>query len=211
MTDAWKKLTQHRIPRRLVCAVTLSVLLACRTEHPSSFAGTPVLRDDTLWHFPSGATAATYLRAEVEYIGLLTDTTGRAYVLASGVECSHCDANLSVLLQAAGDVATPPDTPVPGWYPYPGELREETGTSRFRSRLFWGRCVRGRGPGVLQFATEFDSLGRQSRAVVRLTEIRDGRLVDDSLAYTPSIDTTVVARADRTACREIPPRVQWGL
>lgn len=197
--------------RRFLAMVTVFAMTACRMQEPSRYAGTPVIRDDTLWQFPSGATAATYLRAEFVYIGLLTDSAGNAYVLASGVECSGCDAGLSVLLQAADVVGTPPDAHVPGWYAYPGEIREESGVPSFRSRLFWGRCFPDRGPGLVQFATEFDTLGQPARALVRITEIRGGRLVDDSLAHAPSVDTTRSARGDGSRCQEIPPRVQWGL
>lgn len=204
MTRAWLKRLSCDVGRLLI-TVTVVALTACRTEAPSRYSGTPVIVNDTLWQFPSGATAATYLRAEFLFIGLLTDTTGHAYLLASGVECTHCDAGLSVLLQAVGDIGTPPATPVPGWYTYPGELLEQTGMPSFRSRLFWGRCLPNRGPGLVQFATEFDSVGQQTRALVRLTEIRDGRLVDDSLPNAPSIDTTRTADG-RRECREIPPQ-----
>lgn len=197
--------------RRLLRALSLFALGGCGAEAPNPYAGTPMLESDTLWRFPSGATAATYLRAEASYLGLLTDSTGRAFVLASGVECSHCDAGLSVLLQEAGTIGTPPDAPVPGWYVYPGEIREETGVPSFRSRLFWGRCLPGRGPGLVQLATEFDTLGRPARERVRLSEIRARGLVDDSVAPAAPVDRTLQASVDRGECREIPPKVQWGL
>lgn len=194
-----------------MCALVAGALGCCRAEASSPYTGTPVLENDTLWRFPSGATAATWLRAEAAFLGLLTESAGHAFLLASGVECSHCDAGLSVLLQAAGTVGTPPDTSVPGWYAYPGEIREETGLLTFRSRLFWGRCLPERGPGLVQQATEFDTLGRPARSIVRLTEIRGGRLRDDSLAPTAGVDATIQAGVDRGGCREIPPKPQWGL
>lgn len=197
--------------RALIGAIVAGALGGCRIEASSPYAGTPVLENDTLWRFPSGATAATWLRAEARFLGLLTDSAGHAFLLASGVECSGCDAGESVLLQAAGTVGTPPDMPVPGWYPYPGEIHEQTGHRSFSSRLYWGRCLPDRGPGLVQQATEFDTLGLPARSIVRMTEIRGGRLRDDSVPSAPGVDATIQGSVERGDCREIPPKPHAGL
>ncbi|MBA3890911.1 MAG: hypothetical protein H0X64_10285 [Gemmatimonadaceae bacterium] len=130
-------------------------------------------------------------------------------MVASGVECSGCDASLSVLLQAVGDTVGFLGRDTKGWYVYPGPIRNyETDSLLLVSRLFWGECREVGVPGLLQFATEYDSMGARHRDVFRSTEVRDGRLVDDSVMASPP-DTLVVRGAvSRGACREIPPREQ---
>lgn len=192
-------------------ALTAGVLLltvACETGVPDPYAGTPVVEQDTVWRFPSGATAVTTLQQEIQYIGTIQDERNGPYLVASGVECNFCDAGLSVLMKSVRDGNPPPDGPAPGWYAYPGDVTEMNGGLVFRSRLFWGRCLPERGSGLVQFATEFDTLGRQERHVVYVTEIRDGRLVDDSLMVRPPAVTDLEPRLADARCREIPPRPQ---
>lgn len=174
----------------------------------SLLAGVPAIVDDTLWRFPSGATVPSRLRAAITYIGRI-DGDGGPYLLASGVECSHCDAGLTVLLQPARDSVGYLEREVPGWYVYPGPIRD-TGTDSvmLASRLFWGHCLPGRAPGILQFATEYDTVGAVKRRIVRLTEVRNGSLAEDSITASPP-DTSAVRRPiDAGTCREIPPADQ---
>lgn len=177
-------------------------------ENDSLLAGVPAIVSDTVWRFPSGATVPSRMRAAIEYIGRI-DGEGGPYLLASGVECNYCDANLSVLLQAVSDTSGFLSRDVPGWYVYPGTIRSLgfDGVVDMESRLFWGECRADRGPGLLQIATEYDTPGR-GRRIVRLTEVRSGRLVDDSLG-PGGLDTAALRhRVESGRCHEIPPREQ---
>lgn len=174
------------------------------------FAGVPALVNDTVWRFPSGATVPSRLRAAIEYIGLI-DGEGGPYLLASGVECNYCDADLTVLLQPAADSVAYIERDMPGWYVYPGPIRSAgTDSVMLASRLFWGRCLSGRAPGLLQFATEYDSAGAVQRRIVRMAELRDGRVVEDSIVVSPPDTSDVRGPVDAGTCREIPPREQMS-
>ena len=194
--------------RPVIIAGALLLAAACESHVPDPYAGTPVVERDTVWRFPSGATAVTALQQEIQYIGTIPDATNGPYVVASGVECNFCDAALSVVIKSVRDGNPPPTGPAPGWYAYPGDLTDMGGMLVSRSRLFWGRCLPGRAPGLVQFATELDTLGRQARHVVYLTEIRKGRLIDDSLIVRPRAVTDLEPRLSDGQCREIVPRPQ---
>ncbi len=129
----------------------------------------------------------------------------------AGVECEGCDAGLSVLLRSVHDPAFDPSERNVGWYAYPGRiLHHEDETPILDSRLFWGRCLPGRGPGIVQFVTEFDSAGRRIRHLLRTSEIQRGRLVDDSIVQSPPTPTAVQAAVQARTCREVPPQQQYG-
>lgn len=192
-------------------AVAASVGIACRSpaEERRGYAGVPVVVADTLWRFPSGATVPSPLRTKLEYLGRIDDAGG-PYLVTAGFDCTACDAGPTVLLQTVvheqsdgGDV--------PGWYAYPGKIRSYHNDSiAMATRLFWGRCLPDRGPGLVQFATDHDSIGRPIRELVRLTEIRGGRLRDDSILVSPPTVAVLRPALRERACREIPPRDGYG-
>jgi len=175
-----------------------------------AFAGVPVIERDTLWRFPSGALLPTPLRAAVRYLGRL-DAEGGSYVLASGVECQDCDAGVSVFLQSVHEPAARLEQANPGWFSYPGPTRHfETEALMMDSRLFWGRCLPGRAPGLVQFATEYDTAGQRVRDLVRLAEVRGGRLVADSIVGASMRVDAVQAAVAARSCHEVPPVAQHG-
>lgn len=192
-------------------ALFLAGLAACTGRAEDPYAGTPTIEGDTLLRFPSGARYAGGLRNELTYLGRIYDDVGGTFLVMAGIECRDCDGGLTVLIRSVADSGAEPVFPTPGWYAYPGRLvHYDDERPMLESRLFWGRCLPGRGPGLVQFATEFDSVGERSRHVVHLTEIRNGRLVDDSIAVSrPSIATVRPAVA-AGACREVPARAQVG-
>ncbi len=200
----------------LVGFVVTCLMAACADQYGptpgSAFAGVPSLVDDTVWRFRSGVTVPSRLRTEIEYIGRI-DAEGGPYIVASGIECTGCDATRSVLLQPAVDSIGYLNDDFAGWYVYPGPIRSfemDPVETIITSRLFWGACVAGRAPGMLQFISEREMPGAPQRDLVRFTEIRRGRLVDDSTT-APTPDTSDIAGAVRAGrCHEVPPREQWS-
>ena len=201
---------------RLGLLIVLGAVLAagCR-RGDASYAGTPSVEGDTLLRFPSGAAYVSGMRSELSYLGQIPDGDRGPFVLVAGVECEGCDAGLSVLLRSvrdpafiSGDTSTERSA---GWYAYPGRiLHFDDGAPIIDSRLYWGRCLPDRAPGVVQFATDFDSAGRQVRSLVRITEIRRGRLVDDSILQSPPTPSAVQPALRAGTCREVAPREQHG-
>lgn len=191
----------------LACA---ALLAACAAEASDPYAGTPVVEGDSLLRFPSGARVAPGLHAELRYHGRLADAEGGPWLVTSGVQCEGCDAEPSVVLRS---VHAPPGAAweEPGWHAHPGRIvAYDTDRPMLESRLFWGRCLPGRPPGVVQFATEFDGTGRPARALVLLSEVRDGRLRADSLVQAPPAPSAVDAAVRAGRCREVAPEEQVG-
>lgn len=174
------------------------------------YAGAPVVEGDTALRFPSGVRVASGLRARLRYHGRLPDAAGGPWLVVSGVECDECDAGPSVLVRSVR-AAPGAAWEGPGWHAAPGRVISfDTDLPLLESRLFWGRCLPGRPAGVVQFATEFDSTGRATRALVLLSEVRRGRLHEDSIVQAPPAASAVEPAVRAGRCHEVAPEGQIG-
>lgn len=186
-------------------------IAGCTPGAEHTFAGTPVVEGDTMLRFPSGAVHASGIRAALQYLGRLEDVAGGPFLLTTGIECQDCDAGRSVVLRSARDAADRSGVRGPGWYAYPGRITHfDDERPLFDSRLFWGWCLPGRALGVVQFATEFDSLGRRVRDVVFLSEVRAGQVVDDSITTAPPGLGALWPARQAGRCREVKAEPQSG-
>ena len=194
---------------RLVVGLSVMIAAACQRSSDGPYAGTPSVEGDTLLRFPSGEAYVSGLRSSLAYLGRIPDQIRGPYLVVAGVECEDCDATLSVLLRSARDSAFTQGGRHAGWYAYPGRIDSyELDGLIMDSRLFWGRCLPGRGPGLVQFATEFDSTGTQRRKLVRVSEIRGASITDDSIVLSPPAPSAVEPAVRAGTCREVPPREQ---
>lgn len=184
-----------------ICTVVL--LLAC--EHapaPDAYSGTPTVVGDTIRF-----TAADYVSPLVqpEYIGQLPGTSKAPFLIFSGVECSDCDAGRTVLMHSPSDGVVKISRGLAGWYPYPGAVIDGTsGDTVSNSRLFWGKCLPDRAPGMVEYATQFAS-GKPADSAVVVTEIRDDMLVSDTLHAPQATVEVTVAEMYQGGCQEVPP------
>jgi hypothetical protein len=195
-----------------VLASTLTLLGplgACRPKPSAEFAGTPNIVGDSALRFSSGTEVATRFRS-IEYLGQIPDPAGGPpFLLIRGVECADCDAPMSVLLFSPRQPPPKPARDLLGWYAHPGTLTAlEDSTMLRETAFYWGECIADREPGVVQFATEFEA-GRKVREVVRIAEIRDGRLVAEERP-AGAVDPAAVEReVGAGRCRAVPPQAQY--
>jgi hypothetical protein len=206
----------------LLAAVALALAAACGSaaerpradtsgaapaaRPPDPYAGEPRVADDTTLEYPGGARYVSGFRY-IRYHGRLPAATKAPFVVLSGIECSACDANPSILVRSPSDGPVRPGIRFPGHFPYPGVFTQydpdQEGRVLARWRLFIGDCLPGVRAGVAQFATEYAAGGGSSRHV-RVAEVVGDSLVERELAAPLPTPDSALARVRAGVCREVP-------
>lgn len=185
-----------------------------RDESIAMYDGVPLVIGDTALRFPSGAMFTPGFFG-VEYIGVL-DSENSPFVLVSGFECNDCDANRSVLVRSvkADPLPNVYSGPIPGHFAYPGRVTHyDTGALLTDTRLFYGRCMQGSGPVIVQFATEWTFARESDTAGVREEVVNIAEVAGDSLIARVAFPTraaleTTLALVAARQCHEIIPKPQ---
>jgi hypothetical protein len=157
--------------------------------------------------FESGDTLVVPL-IHMEILSTLSAGAGAPWIVASGVECSFCDApKMVVFLRAARGHA---DKPLRA-YAFPGEQLQggaDEGPALLRNRMFVGVCA-GRDPGAVIFHEEPDSAGSWTRSV-RMISLSEA-FADSAVVWNESIEERVAESVRSGECKEIPGEKQYVL
>ena len=172
-----------------------------RTQH----RGTPVVVDDTLLRYPDNSTLMLGV-GDISFIGQLDAESAAPFVIVAAAGCDMCDSPDAVLIRApsAGRVAAA-DTR--GAHPYPGRsYRPLDGAMRSFTRLFWGRCLPQRPPGVISFRSEFGFAGDEPLREVRITEVHGDSLLDWRMVPEVRVLAATLQQVRAQECTELAPR-----
>jgi hypothetical protein len=195
--------------RRLrLLSVLAAIATACeRSPRAAEYAGVPIVISDSLLRFPSGAEYVSGFR-NVEYIGSIGAQEKSPFIIIAGHECGECDAPPSVLLRSPSDGPVRDFTGLPGWHPYPGRViaYSEDSTIVSFSRLFWGRCLPERPPGLIEYRTEYVRDGGEPQRDVLITEIENDSLLEWRRVATTRLLATTLVQVQARECAEVPPR-----
>ena len=175
--------------------------MARRAQH----RGTPVVVDDTMLRYPDNSTLTLGV-GDITFIGQLDAERAAPFVVVAAEGCSVCDSPEAVLLRApsAGRVAAG-DTR--GAHPYPGRTyRSLDGGMRSFTRLFWGRCLPQRPPGVISFRSEFGFPGAEPLREVRITEVHGDSLLDWRMVPEVRVLAAALQQVRARQCTELPSR-----
>src|SRR5688500_17966384 len=174
-----------------------------------SDASNPAVPGDASSHivFASGDTLVVPL-IHLEILSTIGGESGAPWIVASGVECSNCDApKMIVFLRAARGHAERPLRA----YAFPGDQLEggvEDGAVLGRNRMFLGSCS-DRGPGAVMFEEAPDSTGSWT-TTTRMISLGPV-LVDSAVVWNQSMEDRVADAVRRGKCREIPGQKQYVL
>lgn len=193
------------------CGGRESMPAAGPAAHAGPYAGVPEVLEDSMLRFPGGATYAPRVYG-LRYVATMRDAGGAPVLLVSGAECNACDAPRLVYLRAPGRPLPPPETDTLGVFAHPGlEVDYTDGeTPLTATTLFYGECLDGRGPAVLQFATVYDDSGTPTlppKLTAYLTELARDGLRDSELKPRPDSAAVLTAVA-AGLCREVPGEKQ---
>jgi hypothetical protein len=187
-------------------AVIVSAVACERATPAGGYAGTPVVVGDTL-RFPDGSRYVSGF-SNVEYIGTIPARTKAPFIIIAGHECSACDAPPSVLMRSPSDGTTRELAGLPGWHAYPGRVIAYNDDSAVvsHSRLFWGRCLPERPPGLIEYRSEFPGNGSEPAREVLITEVEGDSLVAWRRVATTRLLATTLVQVQAKECAEVPQR-----
>lgn len=189
-------------------ALLCVLMAACTREHAATgYSGIPELVGDTLLRFPDGSEYVSGFR-HVEFVGAIPAERKAPFIIIAGNECDACDAPPSVLMRSPSDGRVRDLSHVPGWHPYPGRViaYNEDSVVVSQSRLFWGRCVPERPPGIVEFRTDFARDGAEPLREVHITEIEADSLLEWRRDATVRLLATTLVQVQARVCAEVPPR-----
>ena len=193
----------------LPLAMALAAIMSgCdRPGKAAGFAGTPVVVGDTLLRFPDGSEYVSGFR-NVEYIGAISGEHKSPFIIIAGHECTECDAPPSVLMRSPADGPVRDFSGLPGWHRYPGRVIAVDSDSAViaHSRLFWGRCLPERPPGLIEYRTEFAVDRTEPQREVLITEIEGDSLLEWRRVATSRLLATTLVQVQAKQCTEVPQR-----
>jgi hypothetical protein len=195
---------------RLQIALEITLLSLCvlstqaqqSTTNPGATAkyGLPRVVSDHILEWPDGRRFITTLFG-VRVVGQLSATTKLPFLILSGRGCTECDADESIYIHSPSDGPMQNEGSQPR-FSYPGRLSSYLdGSLLSRSRMFWGRCLADRGPGIIWFQQEKQQDGTWKPSVYS-AEIIGDNVKSDFQIPPPPIQTTL-GRVKSGACREL--------
>jgi hypothetical protein len=198
---------------KLKMALEITLLSLCVLSTPARQSSTnpggtatdglPHVVSGHILEWPDGRRFVTTLFG-VQVVGQLSATTKLPFLILAGRGCTECDANESIYIHSPSDGPMQPEAGQPR-FSYPGKLSSYLdGTLISESRMFWGRCLSGRGAGVAWFQREKQENGTWKPSVYFAELIGDK--VESSFLKPPPPIQTILAQVKSSACRELPGR-----
>ena len=201
----------RRLAVRCACALAPFAAIAAaacdRNAARSRYAGVPAVVGDTLLRFPDGSEYISGFR-NVEYIGSIPAEKKAPFLIIAGHECANCDAPPSVLVRSPSDGPVRDFSSLAGWHPYPGRViaYNEDSVVISHSRLFWGRCIPERPPGLIEYRTDYGRNGLEPRREVRITEVEGDSLLEWRRDANVRLLATTLVQVQSRVCAEIAQR-----
>lgn len=141
-----------------------------------------------------------------ELLGEFAASPGDTFLVVAGSECTDCDAQTMVFVRAlrAGPIAR--DSLGTAMFAYPGRVTDlfDSTVVVADTRLYWGACLSGRRPGLVQFVLP-DSATQPGRVTVNVAEAAGG-VVRESQFGWPLDSLFALRRVLRSGCTELAPR-----
>lgn len=194
-------MVRDRAAVKISCSLLVLALVASAAAGTRTQGRAPRAVDDRTLEWPDGRRFVTTLFGVV-VIGQLPAAKKSPFLILAGRGCRDCDANVSIYIHSPSDGPMKPESSQHR-YSYPGKVSYYLdGSPLSEARAFWGRCLPGRGPGVIWYHRVREE-GGQWKPSVYFVEVIGDRLDGRFLNPQPAIQITL-ERVRTGECWEIP-------